>query len=342
MLLPAEEIEEIEGFAIKLGKRCYYFRGGETPFNDSCSANIVSNKYYTNKILQAAEIPVAKAIVLHSSEFENNELEERIADLNFPLVVKPTVNGFRGRDVLCNIQTIDQLKHYLSATFSSYEYLTIEEFHGNLQSYRVLVFNQRVIGVVRRYPAHVIGDGKHTIEQLVELTNAQRAQISDALGKIVIDEECHIKLNELHLTPDYIPQQNERVSLGYTANASRGGTFESIGQQICPENSRIMIRAARALNLNITGIDVECVDINVPIETSSGIIIELNNCPSIKIHEIPMSGSPNRVSKQIVRSLIYRHPLSYLHVLYTNKRTVHFIRSLLIVIFFGLICMLLV
>ncbi|ARG96592.1 UDP-N-acetylmuramyl peptide synthase [Legionella micdadei] len=330
-------INTIEGFAVRLGKKHYYFRGGDAPFNDYCCASIALNKYCMNKVLERGGIPVPKATVLHANEFEKGELESRIADLTFPLVAKPTKNGYRGRDVLCNIQNIGQLKRYLENTFPFYEYLSIEEFHAGLKSYRVLVFNQRVIGVVRRYPAHVVGDGKHTIEQLVKRTNAQRAKLNNALGNIVIDEECYIKLNELKLGVDYIPSKDERVSLAYTCNATRGGTFKSLGKQICKENSKLLIRAATILNLDLVGIDVECEDINVPIEESKGVIIEMNVNPSIRIHEIPMSGIPIRVTKKIMRSLIYRHPLSYLHVLYTNKKVNFYTKSIFFVIFLGLL-----
>lgn len=336
MLLPVDRIDEIEGFSLNLGKKHYYFRGGETPFNDSCSASLASDKYCTNKVLELAGIPVPKAIVMHVSTFKKARLEEKIADLKFPLVVKPTINSSRGQDVLCNIQTIEQLKSYLQTSFSCYDYLTIEEFHGNLKSYRVLVFNRQVLGVIQRYPAYVIGDGKHTINELIELTTKQRKKLNDALGPIVVDEECQIRLKELGIALDYIPQQDEQVFLGYTSNASRGGSFESQGKQICKENSQLMIRVATLLNLNLVGIDVECTDINLPIETSQGVIIEANYRPSIKIHENPMSGIPTRVSKKILRSLIYRHPFSYLYVLYTNRRTVFYTRSIVLIIFFGL------
>ncbi|KTC87400.1 MULTISPECIES: UDP-N-acetylmuramyl peptide synthase [Legionella] len=337
LFLPAEQIDDIDGFAVKLGKKHYYFRGGETPFNDSCSANIALNKYCMNKILESQGIPVPKAIALHRSELEDGELKEKIADLKFPLVAKPTKNGSRGRDVLCNIQTLEQLTNYLNYAFTLYEFITIEEFHGKLKSYRVLVFNRQVIGVIQRYPAQVVGDGKHSLAQLVQSTNLQRAKLNDALGDIVIDEECRIKLQELKLDLDYIPQQDEQVFLAYTSNATRGGTFKSLGKQICKKNSLLLIRAAQALNLNIVGIDVECEDINVPMEGSRGVIIEMNNCPSIKIHEIPMSGPPNRVSKKIMRSFIYRHPLSYLAMLYINKRANFYIRGFVLAIFLGFI-----
>ncbi len=336
LFLPVERNETIEAFIIKLGKKLYYFRGAETPFNNSCSAKLAINKYCTNKILAQASIPVPKLTGISRSEFAAGKLNERLQDCRFPLVIKP-VDGGKGTDVLCNIKSKELLEKHLQLLFSTHDLLLLEEFHGNLKSYRVLVFNDQVIGVIERFPAQVIGDGVQNLEELIESTNKKRKKENDALGNIIIDEECRIRLDELNLSLDYIPQSGEKVLLGYTSNASRGGTFKSIGKSICNKNKKLMIKAAKELGLNLVGFDVECVDINQPIATTAGVIIEANDCPSIKIHEIPMAGLANPVSRRIMRSLIYRHPLSYLAVLYTNRKTFFYARSIIFVIFMGLI-----
>ncbi|MBA2709882.1 MAG: UDP-N-acetylmuramyl peptide synthase [Tatlockia sp.] len=336
MLLPVNRIEDIEAFTFQLGKNLYYFRGGETPFNNSCSAKIAINKYCTNKVLAQASIPVPKLTGISKSEFEAGKLKERLQGCRFPLVIKP-LDGGKGSDVLCNIKTITLLEKLLQELFLKYELLILEEFHANLRSFRVLVFNRQVIGVIERFPAFVIGDDAQTIEQLIQTTNQKRKKLNDALGKIVVDVECQIRLDELNLSLGSIPREGEQVLLGYTSNASRGGSFVSLSKQICAENRRLMIRAAQVLDLNLVGFDVECEDINLPIESTAGVIIEANDCPSVKIHEIPMAGLANPVTKKIIRSLIYRHPLSYLAVLYTNRKTYFYARSLIFVILMGLL-----
>lgn len=330
LLLPAELVDDIEGVAVQLGGRTYYFRGGETPFNSSCSANIASNKYCANKILARAGFPVPKATAIHIDDFHRGLLEQIIADLTFPLVIKPSKEGRLGRDVVCNIQNLEQLNTFMHAIFPAHEFLSIEEFHGHLNSYRVLLFKQRILGVVRRYAAHVIGNGHHTITELVEAANQARANLSDTLKPILIDGECLIRLQELGLTVDYIPKAQERVDLCYTCNATRGGTYETIKTNICKENRRLLKKAAATLNLDVVGLDVECLDLAIPIEQSGGVIIEANPAPSVRIHETPQQGKARQVTKTIVRTLIYRHPLSYLHVLYKHKRTSFYVRSLIL------------
>lgn len=337
LLLPVKQLEEINGFELKLGKHYYWFNGSETPFNNLSSSSIAANKYCTNKLLERAEIPVPKAVSLHVDEFRENLTEDIIAELHFPLVIKPLLNGAQGKDVLCNVKTLEELLSHLPQYFTVYDYLIIEEFHGKLKSYRVLVFNRKVIGVVARYPASVIGDGKHNLQQLIELTNIQRKKINDFLGAITLDDECRIKLNESGIGTGYVPAIGERVVLCYTSNATRGGTYESLGKQICKENRQLMIQVADVLNLGLAGIDVECADINEPIAKSNGVIIEVNHRPSIRIHEFPMSGTPHIVTRRIMRSFIFRHPFAYLHSLYLNKRTTFYVRIFILIGIIGVI-----
>ena len=334
MFLPVSLDNDIDGFVLTLGKKRYFFYGHGTPLNNATSVQISRNKYFTNKVLEKAGVPVPKAIYIHESEFER--LEEKIANLSFPLVAKPMDEGKFGRDVLCNIQTIEELQSYLITNFPKKSYIIIEEFHGNLNSYRVLVFNNRVIGVVIRHPAHVLGDGKHTIEELVELANSLRPTISDTLAPIVIDEECLIRLKELGIDVNYIPKKDEQVTLCYTSNASRGGTYASLGKKICKENKRLLIYAAKALNLRLVGFDVQCLDIMKPIELNNGVIIESNDSPSVRIHEHAIIGAPLLVTKNMIRSFIFRHPLSYLYGLYCRGRTGFFIRSIILIALFGI------
>ena len=337
LFLPVEIRGYIDGFSFQLGKICYFFRGFETPFNNSCSSRLSENKYCANKILEDAGIAVPKAVTIHSSEFKNDELEAMIDHLTFPLVLKPTVSSL-GRDVYCKIPDISQLKILMAKIYAKNEWLTIEEFHGNLNSYRVLVFKKKVIGVVQRYPAHVIGDGTHTIIELIALSNIKRAQLTDELAPIIIDEECQIRLNELGITPEYIPTENERVVLYYTCNASRGGTYEALNTKLCKKSRQFFIKIASILNLNIAGIDVECLDVNSPNIHSESIIIEVNAGPSIRIHENAQSMKPNRVTKKMIRSIIYRHPLSFISLLYKNKQTAPYIRGFIVFFFFAVSC----
>lgn len=335
MLLPANPLSEIDGFEIILGKYRYLFFRNDTPFNTSSSAFIAINKYASNQLLARHNIPVPKSIVLNKEDFIEDELSTLIASLQFPLVIKP-ISSSLGAGVLCNIKNIALLKKHLIDYFAAYDCLVIEEFHGQLNSYRVLVFKNKVIGIVLRHPAQVTGDGIHNIEELINITNERRKE-REALGPIVIDTECAIRLQELGITPAYVPNLGETIILCYTSNATRGGTFTSLKTQVCSENKTLFCRVAQVLNLTLVGIDVECEDLNIPLESSQGVIIEVNHRPSIRIHELPLAGTPHFVSRAIMKSFIFRHPFAYLYAVYTNKRIIRYLKSFIVLIIFSVL-----
>lgn len=331
-LLPVELEPDINGFIVHLGSERYYFYDFCTPINNLTSSHLARNKYVTNIILGKAGIPVPDATYIDYSEYEQGELEKEITHLSFPLVAKPMIDGRFGEDVLCNIQNIEQLRSYLESNFTKSPFISIEKFYNHLNSYRVLVFKNSILGVILRNPAHVLGDGKHSIEELIELSNEARSKISDTLKPIIIDDECHIRLNELGLTPSSIPRKNERITLCYTCNSSRGGTYVSLENTMCQENKALFIKARKALNLKLVGFDVLCHDLNQPIATSGGVIIEANDSPSVRIHEQPITGRKVLVTRKIVKELIYRHPFSYLLGLFSNKKTRTYLRGLITIL----------
>lgn len=316
----------MNGFELRIRKYHYFFYNNDTPLNTSSSSFIAMNKYCTNQILARMDIPVPRGILFHRDDLLREPLENIISDLRFPLVIKPA-NGSLGIGVLCNIKTIEELAGYLKKYSTLYPSMIIEEFHGGLQSYRVLVFNRKVIGVVLCHPAKVVGDGKQTIQELVEQTNIQRKETNDYLEPIVLDEECQSRLVEMGIDTGYIPASGEVVVLCHTSNPTRGGTYESLNVKICKENRKLMIKVAAMLHLGLTGIDLECTDISIPISQSQGVILEVNHRPSMLIHEMPIHGKPQFVTKKIMRSFIFRHPFAYLLSLYSNGKTAFYMRA---------------
>lgn len=324
-------LRDISSFIIKLGRKKLFFRGAETPFNRGSSIEIASNKYCMNKILDWAGFPVPRSTTFSREWFERKNLETLIKDVNFPVVIKPTQGTANGEDVLCNISHINELQQCLAEKFQKHRYLSIEEFHPHLNQYRVLVFYNRVIGVVQRFPASVVGDGVHSIQALIDRQNAAREKIKETylLGPIQVDEECHIRLKELNITLDTVLKKNEKVVLCYTSNDARGGTAESLGDKIHKENAQLLCRAANALGLNLVGFDVLCEDILIPIEKSRGVILEANYNPDIALHEEPMFGIPQRVSKIMMRRFRWMHPLAYLVGIYQNWNRAFYFRVFL-------------
>lgn len=312
--LRATYLPHLRCLQVKLGRRNYYFTQTVTPFNCGASISLSKNKYYLNKLLREAGFHVPKAIALRKELFEQRPLSYFIRHLRFPLVAKPVSNTSRGKDVLCNIKDEQSLAAYLKDAFKTYTAMQIEEFHQGLKEYRVLIFNKRVLGVVERFGAEVVGDACHTIQQLMERRNQERQKLSKhlTLSPLKIDIEYERCLNEQGLNLSSIPPLGQVIKLCHTVNTGRGGDFISKGKLIHPDNARYLCQAASITGLNMVGFDVLCQDIEQSFKASPGIIIEANFNPDITIHEIPHQGTKIRVSKALLKHLIFRHPVSYL------------------------------
>ncbi len=303
----------IAGFFIKLNKKTYVFRGCHVPFNDVSSASVAVNKYCTNRILNEAGLPVPNADAINAIESE--ETEEVLAKLRFPLVIKPTFDTSCGDGVTCNIKDRATLNSLLEKSFEKHEIMSLEEYHGGLRSYRVLILFHKIIGVVERIPAHVIGDGEHTISELIEIKNLERAKFKKdiPLGKIRIMPETQFIFNERGINADTIPAFDERIPIRYICNSTFGGSIVGLQvKNICKENADLLIRASKVLNLKLVGFDYICTDISIPHSTSTGFIIEANPSPDISIHETVLAGVPTKVSEAIIRKFIKEHFLAFI------------------------------
>lgn len=325
--LPAYFHSYIQVLEISLGKSHYYFLTSKTPLNSGAQIMITKNKYITNKMLASAGIPVAKSIFITQDEYLSMPLEALIKTLRFPLVAKPLADTGRGLDVLCNIKDINSLKAYLDDFYNKYQAVQIEEFYQHAKEYRVLVLKNKVLGVVERTGAHVLGDGEHSIEALMEIKNRERALLGMHLtiSPMVYDKEYENCLLEQGFTLKDIPEKGQKVRLCYTANTGRGGDVYSHGRKIHAKNRKRLCQVAQTLGLDYVGLDVFCEDINKPFEEGKWLIIEANYCPDITIHEVPHQGKSVSVSKIVMRQLIWRHPFSYLsHVMLRSSLSVYF------------------
>ncbi len=331
--LEAVEVEEFYGFYFKMRNKVFNFRGSHTPINDIASFSIASNKYCTNRLLNKAGIPVPNATGFTKSDYDNNQLD--LSKMSFPLVVKPTWDSACGWDVTCNIKNTEMLHKVIKDALQRYDCLSIEEYQPGLRSYRILVLYGKVIGLVERIPAHVIGDGQHSITQLIDIENNNREKHNKILplGKIKIMTETEIIFDELGINADYVPKPQERIPIRYICNSTWGGTFIGLDvKKICKENADLASRAAKELNLNIVGLDFICTDISIPYNQTKGFIIEANASPDISIHENTVNGIPTRVSLIVIKKIIQKNFFSYLYQRLSNKYITIVLRFLFILI----------
>ncbi len=320
-------------FRVELGKAPYYFYSILHPFNKGSNVYIARNKYACNQRLEKHGFEVPTSIHLTQEEWTQGSLLSKLSTLSYPLVVKPVKNAGRGKDVLCNIKNIETLNGYLEDFFQVYPEVIIQTFHRYSKEYRVLIFSNKVIGVVERTAAQVVGDGKSTISELIDAKNRLRVELAKTLlvSPIEVDIEYIACLKDQNLTLNSIPTKGETVQLCYTVNTGRGGDTRSLGKSIHPKNAKILCKAAKVLNLNYVGLDVICDDIQKPFKDHNWKIIEANYVSDLTIHENAQRGVPTAVTRILLFSLIKKHPLSYIYHLLTKSKLAKWLKGVLVV-----------
>lgn len=279
----------------------YLVSSAYTPLNVYSSAQITDNKYFTNAILKEAGIPVPPNVPVRRAEFKRKEWS--LGRLSAPWVVKPLKGTLKGNGVVTDIIRYKDLRRYLRRGLNKYPSMLIEKYYSGLQDYRVLVLDHKIIGVLHRIPAYVIGDGRSSIRQLILAKNKQRQQSKVIkLGPIKVDSELRNKLKHQHLSLHSVPKLNKRVQLKNVCNFGAGGEVHDVTRQICRENANLAVKATKALDLRLAGIDFLCTDISKPLRRTGGVIIELNQHPDIAMHHFPQLGQPRCVAREIVQA----------------------------------------
>jgi cyanophycin synthetase len=180
------------------------------------------------------------------------------------------------------------------------------------RDYRVLVVDGEIVAAAERVAAHVVGDGEHTVAELIELTNADPRRgegHSRVLTRLQVDEVVTGVLERQDCTLDTVPGAGREVWLRDNANLSTGGTSRDVTDRLHPDVRRLCLRVAALISLDIAGIDLKLPDITEPLppivdpEQVTAGVIEVNAVPGLRMHLAPVQGRAREVGDAIVRAM---------------------------------------
>ncbi len=271
-----------------------------TSKTSSIGVELACDKEDTKDLLEQFEIPIPKGEIIRTEE----GLKEAVRSVGFPLVVKP-VNGNHGRGITTNVTNEKDALIAFHAAKEVSRAVIIERFI-NGDDYRLLVIGYKLVAAAKRTPAHVIGDGKSTISQLVEEVNKDPRRgygHEKVLTQITINDLTLGILEEQGLTPDSVIPEGEFIKLKDTANLSTGGTAEDVTDVVHPYNIFMAERIARIVGLDICGIDIMTHDISQPLPDTGGAVLEVNAGPGFRMHLAPSDGLPRNVASHVVDML---------------------------------------
>ncbi len=272
-------------------------------FSGILAVELACDKEGTKIMLKDAGVPVPQGTTIQFFE----ELESAIADVGgYPIVIKP-LDGNHGRGITIDINSwaeaeeAYELAHKESKTRS----IIVERFYKG-SDHRLLVINGKLVAVAERVPAHVMGDDRHTIEELIDITNEdpKRGEGHDnVLTKITVDKTALGVLERQGYRLETILDRGEVAYLRATANLSTGGIAIDRTDDIHPENLWIAERVAKIIGLDIMGIDVVTPDISKPLREVDGVIVEVNAAPGFRMHVAPSQGLSRNVAAPVMDML---------------------------------------
>ncbi len=266
------------------------------------AVEISCDKEDTHNLLSDLGLPVPQQRMIYS-ESQAVRAAQRIG---YPVVLKP-LDANHGRGVSINLTTPEQIIeafHHAKEHGKSRAVL-VESFLTGFD-HRMLVVNGDLVAVAKRVPGHVVGDGKNTIGQLVDIVNEDPRRgvgHEKVLTRLEFDKQANRLLEEADLTTESVLPEGEIFYLCSTANLSTGGTAIDLTDVVHPDNKAMAERAIKAVGLDIGGVDFLTADITQSYKDAGGGIVEVNAAPGFRMHVAPSEGKPRDVSGKVMEML---------------------------------------
>jgi cyanophycin synthetase len=271
-----------------------------TSQTSSIGVELACDKEDTKFLLEQAEIPVPKGDIIRTEE----GLETAIRRIGYPLVIKP-INGNHGRGITTNITNEENALIAYKAAKEVSRSVIVEKFITG-EDYRALVINYKLVAVAKRTPARVIGDGKSTINELIEEVNKHPKRgygHEKVLTYIKVDEMTQTILKNKNLTTESVLKKGEILDLKDTANLSTGGTSEDVTDIMHPYNIFMCERISRIIGLDVCGIDIMTSSISEPLPDTNGAVLEVNAAPGFRMHLDPAEGLARNIAAPVIDML---------------------------------------
>ncbi len=271
-----------------------------TANTNQIATDIAGNKHATKKLLGEMGVPVPKGYRIREEE----ELESTLESVGFPVVIKP-LDGNHGKGATVGITDLEHAKIAFEKAKEYSRWVIVEQQLVGAD-FRALVVNNRLIAVAERIPAHVVGDGKSTIQELIDKTNADPRRgfgHENVLTLIEIDGQTLRCIRTRDYELDTILPEGEILHLKTTANISTGGTAIDRTDEVHPLNVFLFERIARIIGLDVAGVDIIAPNVSEPLAESGGGIIEVNAAPGFRMHLAPSEGIGRNVAEHVLDML---------------------------------------
>ena len=264
------------------------------------AVELASDKEETNKILASLGLPVPRQELVQTEDHAKRSARR----IGYPVVTKP-YNGNHGRGISIRLTNDEEVVAGFRAAREHSRSVIVETFVTG-DDHRLLVVNVELVAATRRTPGHVVGDGVHTVAQLVDVVNQDPRRgvgHEKVLTRLELDAQAEMMLDRVGYDRDSVPKADEVVYLRSTANLSTGGTATDVTDIIHPDNRDMAVRAIKAIGLDVGGVDFLSDNIAESYQTHGGGICEVNAAPGFRMHVAPSEGTARDVAGPVIDML---------------------------------------
>ncbi|MFJ4194239.1 N-acetylglutaminylglutamine synthetase [Pseudomonas sp. NPDC089534] len=261
-------------FTLSHGGRRVRCRESLSDLTSAVSMTLCQDKSLTHKALKAAGLNLPAQRLAGNADDNLAFLDEHLR-----VVVKP-LDGEQGQGVAVDLQGIEDVQRAVEAAKAFDSRVLLESFHEGLDL-RILVIGFEVVAAAIRRPAQVIGDGRHTVGALIEAQSRRRQAATGGESKIPLDDETRRTLRMAGYDCESVLPAGETLSVRRTANLHTGGTLEDVTAILHPTLADAAVRAARALDIPVVGLDLMVTAADRP----EHVFIEANERAGLANHE---------------------------------------------------------
>ncbi len=298
--IPVRRLNSSSLVQLGLGKNLRRIQAAMSDYTSAIGVEIAQDKDDTRRVLSNIGLPVPQGDTASTLAGAIEVAEE----IGFPVLLKP-LDASHGRGISGRLESEEDVRRAWPVS-SAYSRRVIVEQYVTGRDYRVLVVDGKMVAVAERVPAHVVGNGRHTVRELIRAANQDPRRgkgHTKVLTRLPDDRPTEDFLASRGLSMESVPAAGEVVPLRATANLSTGGTSIDRTDEIHPDNVTACEMPAGIVGLDIAGIDVLSPDISVPFRENGAVIIEVNAAPGLRMHTHPSEGAPRNVGAPIVDML---------------------------------------
>lgn len=268
----------------------------ETDQTSAIAETISRDKDLTKTLLRNAGVPTPEGRTVTSPD----DAWEAAQDIGLPVVVKP-IDGNHGRGVFINLHTQQEIEAAYAVAINEGSEVLVER-HIIGDEHRLLVVGNKVVAAAKGETVWVTGDGKNTIQELIEIqinSDPRRGTAEEhPLNPVRIDSAVELELARQQLTGTSIPAIDHKVLI-----QSNGNVAFDVTDLVHPDVASQVALAARVVGLEIAGVDLVAQDISRPLADQNAAIVEVNAGPGLLMHLKPASGNPQPVGESIAEHL---------------------------------------